>query len=92
MVGDMLSQTGDAAGAATMLAEGLAIAEPLVAEAPANPQYRRVACFLALDLGDARLAEADYADALAAYVAARDRAAAAFAADAKDAEAAGQLS
>ena len=46
---------------------------------------------LALDLGDARLAQADYADALAAYVAARDAAAAALAADAKDAEAAGRL-
>jgi tetratricopeptide (TPR) repeat protein len=87
----MLSQTGDAAGAATILAEGLAIAETLVAAAPASPQHRRIAYFLALDLGDAQLANVDYADALAAYVAARDRAAATLAADTNDVEAAGRL-
>jgi len=91
LVGDMLSQTGDAAGAATILAEGLAIAETLVAAAPASPQHRRIAYFLALDLGDAQLANVDYADALAAYVAARDRAAATLAADTNDVEAAGRL-
>ena len=44
-----------------------------------------------LDLGDARLAQADYADALAAYVVARDAAASTLAADANDVEAAGRL-
>jgi tetratricopeptide (TPR) repeat protein len=91
LVGGMLSQTGDAAGAATTLAEGLPIAQALVAAAPTDAQYRRVAYFVALDLGDARLAQAGYTDALAAYVAARDAAAAALAANGQDAEAAARL-
>ena len=91
LVDGMLSQTGDAAGAATILAEGLPIAEPLVAAAPADPQYRRITSFRALDLGDAQPALVDHADALAAYIAARDGAAAALATDANDGKAAGRL-
>ena len=91
LVGGMLSSAGDAAGATAALAEGLPIARALRAAAPGNRQYRRVADLLALDLGDARLAQADYADALASYGAARDGAATALASDAKDAEAAGRL-
>jgi tetratricopeptide (TPR) repeat protein len=91
LVGGTLAQTGDAAGAAATLAEGLPVAEALVAAAPANAQYRRVAWLFAVDLGDARLAAAAYAEALAAYVAARDGAAATRAVEEKNAEAAGWL-
>ncbi len=91
LTGGALNQSGDAAGAAATLAEGLPIAQALAAAAPANAQYRRIAFLLAVDLGDARLAQAAYAVALAAYVAARDGAGATLAADAKDEEAAGRL-
>jgi tetratricopeptide (TPR) repeat protein len=91
LVGGALSQSGDAAAAAATLAEGLPIAQALATAAPANAQYRRLAFLLAVDLGDARLAQAAYANALAAYVVARDAAASTLAANAKDVEAASRL-
>jgi tetratricopeptide (TPR) repeat protein len=91
LVGGALSQSGDGAGAAADFTEGLTLAQSLAAAAPANPQYRSIGWLDAVDLGDVRLAANDFGDALTAYVAARDLAAAALAANAKDADASGRL-
>jgi tetratricopeptide (TPR) repeat protein len=91
LVGGALAASGDEAGASANFAEGLPIAQGLAAAAPTIASYRSEAWLLAVDLGDARLAVNAYPEALAAYVAARDSAARALAADANDADAASRL-
>jgi tetratricopeptide (TPR) repeat protein len=81
---------GSAVGTAA-LAEGLPVARALAAGDPANPRYQNLAVLLGEKLGAARLAAGDNSGALAAYVDARDAAAALVALNSKDTKAAAEL-
>ncbi len=90
LVGSTLAQTTPA-DAEALFAEGLKVAQALVAADPKVKLYRTEAYLLGVNLGDVIAVQKKFQPALAAYVAARDVAAGTLAMDPADQNAAGQL-
>ena len=91
LIGTTLAPVGQPAPAAAAYEEALPIVESLAKAEPSNQRYAHEVWLISVNLGDARVATQEFLGALAAYVRARDAAAAALARDGKDAAAAGEL-